>query len=147
MSRCMDLLYSGTTSPSGLQMDCDYLTVIQNVESQLEGWYEEWLPVVVANGDEYVMINGRFFLQYGMLVINAFGLQDAIQRNPVNIGNFFGRVHKSAVACVSMMKDNWGPRGYLKYSPDPVFVRGSYAVLTLLKVCSDAWVRLFPLDF
>ncbi|KAF9645083.1 hypothetical protein BDM02DRAFT_3190029 [Thelephora ganbajun] len=134
MSRCMDLLYSGTTSPSGLQMDCDYLTVIQNVESQLIGWYEEWLPVVVAHADEYVALNGKFFLHYGMLVINSFGLQDAIERNPVNIGNFFGRVHKSAVACISVMKDNWGPKGYLKYSPDSTFVQGSYAVLTLLKL-------------
>jgi len=130
----MDLLYSATTSPSGLQMDCDYLTVIQNVESQLIGWYEEWLPVVVAHADEYVALNGKFFLHYGMLVINSFGLQDAIERNPVNIGNFFGRVHKSAVACISVMKDNWGPKGYLKYSPDSIFVQGSYAVLTLLKL-------------
>ena len=147
MSRCMDLLYSGTTSPSGLQMDCDYLTVIQNVESQLIGWYEEWLPVVVAHADEYVALNGKFFLHYGMLVINSFGLQDAIERNPVNIGNFFGRVHKSAVACISVMKDNWGPKGYLKYSPDSIFVQGSYAVLTLLKVCSSARMFSFVLDF
>lgn len=141
MSRCMDLLYSATASPSGLQMDCDYLTVIQNVESQLIGWYEEWLPVVVAHADEYVALNGKFFLHYGMLVINSFGLQDAIERNPVNIGNFFGRVHKSAVACINVMKDNWGPKGYLKYSPDSIFVQGSYAVLTLLKVCFNAFMR------
>ena len=136
----MDLLYSGTNSPSGLQIDCDYLTVIRNVESQLMGWYEEWLPVVVAHEDEYVALNGKFFLQYGMLVINSFGLQDAILRNTVNIGNFFGRVHGSAVACINVMKDNWGPKGYLKYSPDSIFVQGSYAVLTLLKVCCNAWM-------
>ena len=32
---------------------------------------------------------------------------------------------------------------YLKYSPDSIFVQGSYAVLTLLKVCDDAWTRKF----
>ena len=56
------------------------------------GWYEEWPPVVVSHTDEYVALNGNFFLHYGMLIINSFGLQDAIERNPVNIRNFFGIV-------------------------------------------------------
>jgi len=43
-------------------------------------------------------------------------------------------VHKSALACISVMRDGWGAKGYLKYSPDSVFVQGSYAVLTLLKL-------------
>lgn len=42
VSRSLDLLYSGTNTPSGLQTDCDYLLVIKTFEQQIAAWLHEW---------------------------------------------------------------------------------------------------------
>lgn len=137
MSRSLDLLYSGTNNPSGLQIECDYFVIIQNVESQLTMWYNTWsdsdnhFP-----GDECPRLCGKFYLNYGMLIVNSFGLQNALERSPVDIGHFFARCHTSAIACISVINDEMAGKGFLKYSPDSHFVQSSYAVLTLLKVGS-----------
>jgi hypothetical protein len=69
-----------------------------------------------------------------MLVVNSFGLQNAIERSAVDVGHFFTRCHSSATACATLVRDELAPRGFLKYSPDSHFVMISYAVLSLLKV-------------
>ena len=69
-----------------------------------------------------------------MLVVNSFGLQDALEKSSVDIGHFFSRCHSAAVACATIVKDELGPRGFLRYSPDSHFVQCSYALLSLLKV-------------
>lgn len=71
-----------------------------------------------------------------MLVLNSFGLQNALERAPLDIGHFFARCHSSAIACAVLVRDQLGPRGFMKYSPDSHFVQTSYAVLSLLKVGS-----------
>jgi hypothetical protein len=81
------------------------------------------------------MLITRFYFDYAMLVLNSFGLQNALERSPVDIGHFFGRCHSSAMACATLIRDELGPSGFLKYSPDSHFVFTSYAVLSLLKVC------------
>ena len=43
MSRCLDILYSGTTTPSGLQTEVDYLLIIKSFESQMEAWRNDWV--------------------------------------------------------------------------------------------------------
>ena len=78
----------------------------------------------------------QFYFNYANLVLNSFGLQDALERCPVNIGHFFARVHTSAHACATIVRDKLGPSGFMKYSPDSHFVQTSYAVLSLLKVCA-----------
>lgn len=83
---------------------------------------------------EYKRLIASFYFNYANLVINSFGLQDAFERTPVNIGHFFGRVHSSAMACALLVRDHLGPSGFMKYSPDSHFVQTSYAVLSLLKV-------------
>ena len=75
-----------------------------------------------------------FYFHYAMLIINAFGLQNALERSAVDIGHFFARCHSSAVSCASIFRDDLGPAGFLRYAPDSHFVMGSYAVLSLLKV-------------
>lgn len=42
LSRSLDFLYSGTSTASGLQTDCDYLLVIKTIEAQLLAWMNEW---------------------------------------------------------------------------------------------------------
>jgi hypothetical protein len=79
-----------------------------------------------------------FYFNYTMLVLNSFGLQNALERAPLDIGHFFARCHSSAIACAMLVRDNLGPRGFMKYSPDSHFVQTSYAVLSLLKVGSSS---------
>lgn len=87
---------------------------------------------------KYSQLSCELYFHYAMLTINSFGLQNALQRSPVDIGHFFTRCHLSAVKCVTIIRDEFGPLGYLKYAPDSLFVQGSYAVLSLLKVVYDA---------
>ena len=88
-------------------------------------------------GDRIAKYNGlmsEFFANYAMLVINSFGLQNAMERSPVDIPHFFARVHSSAKTCAVLVKEELGPLDFLKYAPDSHFVFASYAVLSLLKV-------------
>ncbi|RPD66529.1 hypothetical protein L226DRAFT_454613 [Lentinus tigrinus ALCF2SS1-7] len=150
LTRSLDLLYSGTANSSGLQVDCDFLLVIKTMETQLLAWHHEWLnlrqltgksPFLLFEGTgtteeakKYRMMMYDFYFHYAMLIINAFGLQNALERSAVDIGHFFARCHSSAVSCASIFKDELGPTGYLRYAPDSHFVMGSYAVLSLLKL-------------
>lgn len=77
----------------------------------------------------------KFYFNYAMLVLNSFGLQNALERAPMNIPHFFARCHTSAMTCATIVRDRLGPSGFLRYSPDSHFVQISYAILTLLKVC------------
>lgn len=84
---------------------------------------------------EYKKHIAQFYFHYAMLVLNSFGLQNALERSPTNIGHFFARCHSSATAVATLVRDQLGPSGYMRYSPDSHFVQTSYAVLSLLKVC------------
>jgi len=83
---------------------------------------------------EYKKTIAQFYYNYAMLVLNSFGLQNALERAPLDLGHFFGRVYTSAHTCATLVRDSLGPVGYMKYSPDSHFVQTSYAVLSLLKV-------------
>ncbi|KZT70077.1 hypothetical protein DAEQUDRAFT_810822 [Daedalea quercina L-15889] len=141
LTRSLDLLYSGSSSSSGLQEDCDYLLVIKTMETQLLAWQHEWLRIrKIDQGEKtewlrkYSQLSCSFYFHYAMLTINSFGLQNALQRSAVDIGYFFARCHSSAVECATVISDEFGGLGYLKYAPDCLFVQGSYAVLSLLKL-------------
>ncbi|KAI0636582.1 fungal-specific transcription factor domain-containing protein [Trametes polyzona] len=139
LTRSLDLLYSGTTNSSGLQVECDFLLVIKTMETQLLAWHHEWLEVRSVTGEneyaqKYRKLIANYYFHYAMLTINAFGLQNALERSAVDIGHFFARCHSSAVSCAQLLRDEMGPLGYLKYAPDSHFVMGSYAVLSLLKL-------------
>jgi len=43
-------------------------------------------------------------------------------------------VHTSAHACARLVRDELGPSGFMRFSPDSHFVQTSYAVLSLLKL-------------
>ncbi|KAJ7633103.1 fungal-specific transcription factor domain-containing protein [Roridomyces roridus] len=142
ISRSLDLLYSGTDSLSGLLENCDYLLIIKTFETQVLAWRQE-LPTYAAHHGEpdpearWVEYRGyisQYYFNYAMLVLNSFGLQNALERAPLNIGHFFARCHSSAIACAVLVRDQLGPRGFMKYSPDSHFVQTSYAVLSLLKL-------------
>ncbi|KAI6109599.1 fungal-specific transcription factor domain-containing protein [Pisolithus sp. B1] len=143
VSRSLDFLYSGTNTPSGLQTDCDYLLIIKTIETQICAWQHEWTGfrhtlTPLGVDDEvikaYRSTMMKFYFHYYTLVVNSFGLQNAMERSPVDIPHFFARVHTSAMAVSTIARDELAPRGYLKYSPDSHFVFLSYAVLSLLKL-------------
>ncbi|KAF8731638.1 hypothetical protein AX14_004546 [Amanita brunnescens Koide BX004] len=139
LSRSLDFLYSGTNTISGLQTHCDYLLVIKTFEGQILQWRQYWhglrfIESLPPNVRDYKVLISQFYFHYAMLVLNSFGLQDALDRTPVNIGHFFARCHCSAMSCATLVRDYLGPKGYLRYSPDSHCVMISYAVLTLLKL-------------
>ena len=78
---------------------------------------------------KYRMLIANFYFHYAMLTINAFGLQNALERSAVDIGHFFARCHSSAISCATILRDEMGPSGYLQYAPDSHFVMGSYAAV------------------
>lgn len=90
----------------------------------------------------YKQCIATFYFNYASLVLNSFGLQNALERVPTNIGHFFSKVHSSAMACALLVRDRLGPSGYMRYSPDSHFVQSSYAVLSLLKVLSPYQIDL-----
>ncbi|KAK7038187.1 fungal-specific transcription factor domain-containing protein [Favolaschia claudopus] len=139
IARSLDVLYSGTDTPSGLIQNCDYLLVIKTFETQVLAWQQHWNSItdtrnLSSASNEYRGYIFQFYFHYTMLVLNSFGLQNAMERAPLDIGHFFARVHSSAMACAVIVRDQLGPRGFMKYSPDSHFVLTSYAVLSLLKL-------------
>ena len=143
-------------------MDSDYLLVITTMETQILAWQHEWanrvpselssfrIPNSILNRGtdeddrtgQYMRLSAKFYFSYAMLIVNSFGLQNALERSAVDIGHFFARCHSSAVACATVLRDETGPEGFLRYSTDSTYVQASYAVLSLLKVC-----HVFPLSF
>jgi hypothetical protein len=112
------------------------MQIIRAIESQVDTWITTWAPLI-QNADhhtDYRQAIAKFYYHYAMLVLNSFGLQNAFERSPVDMGYFFGRCHTSATSCCLLIKDELGPAGYLRYAPDSHFVLISYAVLSLLKV-------------
>ena len=82
------------------------------------------------------MLSAKFYFNYAMLIVNSFGLQNALERSAVDIGHFFARCYSSAITCATVMRDEMSPCDYLRYAPDSNYVQLSYAVLSLLKVGS-----------
>ncbi|KAF9519033.1 hypothetical protein BS47DRAFT_1370877 [Hydnum rufescens UP504] len=130
LSRSLDFLYSSTSSPSGLVTDTDYLLVIKTMESQIFSWNDHWKTEGWGSpGLVYVKLVMRFYLNYSMLVVNSFGLQNALERAPLDVPHFFGRCYSSAKTCATVIRDELGPQGYLRYAPDSHFVLTSYALI------------------
>lgn len=77
---------------------------------------------------------GQFYCNYALLVVNSFGLQNALERSPVDIGHFFARCHGAASTVAMLVRDEYGPSGELRYCTDSNFVQISYAIVSLLKV-------------
>ncbi|TRM59205.1 fungal-specific transcription factor domain-containing protein [Schizophyllum amplum] len=137
MSRSLDFLYSATDSRSGLQVDLDYMLVIKTFEAQLTAWKEQWIMVPPGPSSrwlQYTKSIANFYFNYSVLVLNSFGLQNALERTAVDVGHFFGRCHSAATTCALIVRDELAANDFLRHSPDSHCVLISYAVLTLLKL-------------
>ncbi|GJJ12364.1 hypothetical protein Clacol_006605 [Clathrus columnatus] len=158
LSRSLDFLYSGTSTASGLQTDCDYLLVTKTIETQIMSWNAEVGQRRAELGDflcfprheffvtffpkgliadrpdtTFRLTLKNFYLNYALLVINSFGLQNALERSRVDLGHFFARCYGAAQSVALIVRDELGPSGRLRYCTDTNFVQISYAVLSLLK--------------
>ncbi|KAK0463601.1 fungal-specific transcription factor domain-containing protein [Desarmillaria tabescens] len=140
LSRSLDFLYSNTESGNGLHTTLDYLLIIRTFEDQIFTFRRKWIASSETTNDkvsiehEYKARISEFYFNYTLLVLNSFGLQNAIESAPLNVGHFFARVHTSAINCATIVRDHLGPNGFMKYSPDSHSVQTSYAVLSLLKL-------------
>ncbi|KAG6888535.1 hypothetical protein C0992_008278 [Termitomyces sp. T32_za158] len=139
LSRCLDFLYSGLDTPSGLQIHSDYMLIIKSFEAQLLAWKETWIvhrdwSALDPEVSSYKKLVAQFYYNYSVLVVNSFGLQNALERSPIDLGHFFAQCHASAMACALLVRDHLGPMEYMKYAPDTHCVMVSYALLTLLKL-------------
>ncbi|KAG6867610.1 hypothetical protein C0993_000551 [Termitomyces sp. T159_Od127] len=141
-------------TPSGLQIHSDYMLIIKSFEAQLLSWKDTWIvhrnwngacaprsltlpnapPALEPKVAEYKKLVAQFYYHYSVLVVNSFGLQNALERSPIDLGHFFAQCHASAMACALLVRDHLGPMDYMKYAPDTHCVMVSYALLTLLKL-------------
>ncbi|KAF9077228.1 fungal-specific transcription factor domain-containing protein [Rhodocollybia butyracea] len=140
LSRSLDFLYSRTDTAAGIQTSIDYMMVIKTFESQIVDLTTRWNQIAALAQPpspeiaEYRALISQFYLNYVLLVLNSFGLQNALERAPLDRGHFFARCHSTATTCATLVRDQLGPSGFLKYSPDSHYVQMSYAILTLLKL-------------
>lgn len=144
ISHSLDFLYSGTDSPSGLQRKCDYLKVISSFDAQLRAWWIEWGNDSQSPYHPYL----DFQYHYASLVLNSFGLQNALESTDakIHLSYFFNKVYTTSEHCAMLVRDRV-PKGTLGYFPDTCFVQMSYAVLSLLKVSFSFFFPLFSLKY
>lgn len=84
----------------------------------------------------------RFFYNYNSLVINSFGLQNALENLPTDLPYYFVRVYQAACGVLDITSNVYAMDGTLPYLTDGMFVMLSYAVLSLLKVSPSPGLSL-----
>ncbi|CED83779.1 Zn(2)-C6 fungal-type DNA-binding domain [Phaffia rhodozyma] len=144
LSRCLDHLYSGISTASGLRSDLDYPLFLASVEAQIFMWLDTWESTfshTLAGVPEHMRhhllaaaSSGRFYFNYALLMVNSFGLQAALDKSPIDVGNFFTKVASAASNVITIAKDDMAATGRLRYAPDSNFIMLSYAILSLLKL-------------
>lgn len=90
-------------------------------------------PQLAGHHVNYRHLIVQFYYQYANLLVNSFGLQNAMERAPIDLPHFFSRCYGSAMTFIGVVRQ-LGPLGHFTFAPDSHFVFLSYAVLTLLKV-------------
>jgi hypothetical protein len=84
ISRCLDLLYSGLDSPSGLLENCDYLLIIKTFEPQIIASRQHWTNLA----DAAIRANEHgTFISRSMGVRSVLKLVFSCQAGPPNGSN------------------------------------------------------------
>jgi hypothetical protein len=93
------------------------MQIIRSFDAQLH-WRADWAELRSCHGNfvqiefiavlvytlnlgEYFRMMTDFYLDYAILVINSFGLQDALERKGMNIPYFFSCVYMAAHHCAT----------------------------------------------
>ncbi|THH32747.1 hypothetical protein EUX98_g1452 [Antrodiella citrinella] len=164
VSRFHDQVFSDLSSPSGLNLQLDFLELTTLHDNYLSQFYEEWTArfandsdlsgapsdMHVASGEEvsYSDFDLRsdpacafrenllpFLTSYARLVMWSFGFQQAYRRGIQGRDRvFLDKCYKYATTVVTCMIDKLAPSGYIRFSPDGHFVFATFASAFLLKL-------------
>ncbi|KZO91426.1 hypothetical protein CALVIDRAFT_541826 [Calocera viscosa TUFC12733] len=138
----------------GYGTQCDYMLAFTQFEMQLLTWKENYLQ---RQADNYKISPGaaatrriqrfhrirvNFNYHYSLLIVGSFGLKDALDHRPLDVGFFFNRCYSAATSVLRLAKHDYMADGWLRHAPDSVFVSISYAAISLLRFCRPRLTKL-----
>ncbi|KAJ7573951.1 fungal-specific transcription factor domain-containing protein [Mycena floridula] len=146
-----DEVFSDPTSPSGLNKQIDFRSVIITHDAQLTRFKEEWVQRFKdhsENEDRGVGLRVMllpFLVAYSRLVMFSFGFQQAYQHGIQQTDLlFFNKCLESAKMVLKSMLEDLAPSGYMRYAPDEHFVFTTFASAFLLKLLHPEFAGLMP---
>ncbi|KAM0747690.1 hypothetical protein T439DRAFT_350012 [Meredithblackwellia eburnea MCA 4105] len=121
----------------------DYTLHTEQFEDQLKGWKARFTQVFHSMDSSQrrpdmqaiFAAQNTFYFHYSLLVVASFGLSNALDRDPLQIGHFFNMCYTSASAVLRSAKQSLSKIPAYRYSPDGFFVAISYAAVSLLRFC------------
>ncbi|KAJ9092646.1 hypothetical protein QFC21_006710 [Naganishia friedmannii] len=135
--RALQIINPPSQAQNGLAPSLDYNAVLRIFQEELDGW-ERWCT---APYDEITTPVGgasrgtvEFYYRYNSLLLASFGLENALQRNPIDIPTFFHKVYESAWAISEITIHALAATQEISYFTDSQNVFLSYAMLSLLKL-------------
>ncbi|RPD54605.1 hypothetical protein L226DRAFT_547907 [Lentinus tigrinus ALCF2SS1-7] len=141
VSRFHEAVYSDPESPTGLNQNLDFRSVILDYDSQLTQYFEEWMDRFRRDSDmtdpalKFRAELLPFLTGYARLVMYSFGFQQAFRRGfQPEDQLFLEKCFESAKAVIVTLVDTLIPTGYMRTSPDGYFVFASFASAFLLKL-------------
>ncbi|KAH8918123.1 hypothetical protein BT69DRAFT_1285999 [Atractiella rhizophila] len=158
-TRILDILYSDTTTPSGLNPHLDYTMLLRTFSTQIDSWRDEWSVPIEAlaqlRAPHYWAAIKMFYYHYYKLLLLSFGFQNALDKRDnenetIDLNGLFLQCFENASGIIRIGKDILGPRNHLRYATDAQFVFLSYAAVFLLKcirpdfesICSETRLLL-----
>lgn len=139
-SRSLDLLYSHTGTPSGLNANLDYSLLMKTFSQSLDQWMTECtirtLDNVLDRPGGYRHSMKEFYYNYYRLFTMSFMLQHTLE-NPdkqIELPHVYLTCYDAATRVIIIARDHLGPLGALRYAPDSQFVYIAYAAVFLLKL-------------
>ncbi|RDX45931.1 hypothetical protein OH76DRAFT_1532078 [Lentinus brumalis] len=141
VSRFHEAVYSDPDSPTGLNQNLDFRSVILDYDRQLTQYFEEWMERFRRDSDmtdpalKFRAELLPFLTGYSRLVMYSFGFQQAFRRGfQTEDQLFLEKCFESAKAVILTLIDSLIPTGYMRTSPDGHFVFASFASAFLLKL-------------
>ncbi|KAI0697213.1 hypothetical protein C8T65DRAFT_710435 [Cerioporus squamosus] len=141
VSRFHEAVYSDPDSPTGLNQNLDFRSVILEYDRELTQYFEEWMERFRRDSDmtdpalKFRAELLPFLTGYSRLVMYSFGFQQAFRRGfQPEDQLFLEKCFESAKAVIMTLVDSLIPTGYMRTSPDGHFVFASFASAFLLKL-------------
>ncbi|KAI0710814.1 hypothetical protein C8Q76DRAFT_624091 [Earliella scabrosa] len=149
VSRFHEAIYSDPESPTGLNQNLDFRSVILEHDEQLNQYFEEWMGRFQRDSDlNNPILKFRagllpFLTSYSRLVMYSFGFQQAFKRGLRPEDQLFlEKCFDSAKMVIVTLIDSLIPTGFMKTSPDGYFVFASFASAFLLKLLRPEFSNL-----
>ncbi|KAM0751306.1 hypothetical protein T439DRAFT_380294 [Meredithblackwellia eburnea MCA 4105] len=148
VGRIVDTLYSDTRSVSGLNAHLDYTLLMRSFLGQLDQWRTDWTVAFAIDPDD--LREGQraqmrdFYHSYYRLFLLSFAIQHALD-NPestIDLASYVVMCFESASTIITIARDYFGPKGFLRYAIDGTYVYLSYAATFLLKLVNPTFSNL-----